>query len=108
MCQLARGDSIGAKEAWEEATMSDYSFEASSEGKFMKVIMEALSEKDIDKFQQTLRARNEVTPFDPWHTTLLLKVKNIIKPTNDEFDDLANETPDMKGGDAAEEMDDLA
>ena len=108
LCQLARGDAIGAKEAWEEATMSDYSFEASSEGKFMKVIMEALSEKDIDKFQQTLRARNEVTPFDPWHTTLLLKVKNIIKPTNDEFDDLANETPDMKGGDAAEEMDDLA
>lgn len=109
LCQLARDDAVGAKEAWEEATMSDYTFEASSEGKFMKVIMEAASEKDIDKFQQTLRARNEISPFDPWHTTLLLKVKNLIKPAEDDFDDLANDDVQQKDGNAAAaEMDDLA
>ena len=29
LCHLARDDTFGAKEAWEEATMSDYSFESS-------------------------------------------------------------------------------
>ena len=47
--------------------------------------MEAANDKDIDKFQQTLHARNEVSPFDPWHTTLLLKVKNLIEPDKIDF-----------------------
>ena len=108
LCHLARDDAVGAKEAWEEATMSDYSFESSGEGKFMKVVMEAANDKDIDKFQQTLHARNEVSPFDPWHTTLLLKVKNFIQPPepDDDFKDLAED--DNNAGTGTSEMDDLA
>ena len=86
--------------------MSDYSFESSGEGKFMKVVIEAANDKDIDKFQQTLHARNEVSPFDPWHTTLLLKVKNLIQPPDDDFKDLAED--DNNAGTGTSEMDDLA
>ena len=74
--------------------------------KFMKVVMEAASDKNLDKFQQTLHARNEVSPFDPWHTTLLLKVKKLIEPDEIDLDDLAED--DNDAGTGTSEMDDLA
>ena len=92
LCHLARGDAIGAQEAFENANARDYTFEASSEGKFGRSIEKSFIDKDKELFQAELRARNEVKPFDDWYTSLLLQIKRQIEPLKDtdDLDDLAD------------------
>ena len=100
-CHLARGDSVGASEGMDEASSRDYTFETSSEGKFTTAVVKAFNEKDAEMFQSQLRSRNEVKPFDEWHTSILLKILKQIKPEETEeevFDDLADDS--AAGGDA--------
>jgi alpha-soluble NSF attachment protein len=105
LCHLAMGDSVGASEAAENASMQDPRFPQGREGAFVLKIVELCKERsDLKEFQSTLSKYNAITALDNWEADILIKIKRKYFPEGDAAlaDDLAGDVDagdDDEGGD---------
>ena len=98
LCHLAMGDSVGANEAAENASMQDPRFPQGREGAFVFKILEICKERtDLSEFQSTLKNYNSITALDNWEAGILIQIKRKYFPEGDAAlaDDLAG---DVDGG----------
>lgn len=77
-CFLARGDTIAASQAWMRYNQLDYTFGDSREGKLLKELIDACDNTDPDLFSQKLFAYDSISKLNPWETSILLRIKNMI------------------------------
>lgn len=85
---LAGGDSVTANLALEKYRSLDPRFAQSREGELLANLCEAFDSKDVDMFVDKLGEYDSVTTLDAWHTTFLVKVKDIMQPSGLEVPDL--------------------
>ena len=78
ICFLARGDTIAASQAYLKYSQIDYTFADSREGKLLKDLIDACDASDSDIFSQKLFAYDSISKLNPWETSILLRVKNMI------------------------------
>ncbi|XP_047333916.1 alpha-soluble NSF attachment protein-like [Impatiens glandulifera] len=90
ICQLCKGngDSIAINNGLERYQDLDPTFAGSREYRLLVDLAEAIDEEDIDKFTGALKEYDSMTQLDAWKTTLLLRVKDMIKAKELEEDDL--------------------
>jgi len=85
LCRLALGDDIGARRAFDKYCSQDPSFMDSREGKLLSDIIKSKEECDIEGFTTTVFNFDSMTKLDPWKTSLLLRVKNMIRAVEDDL-----------------------
>lgn len=78
LCQLANGDSVAADMLLNRAEEIDYSFKGSREGNFAKDLLEAFMSGNTGQFGEITYNYDQISRLDPWHTSVLLQVKNKI------------------------------
>lgn len=78
LCQLCKGDLIGAKRALEQYAELDVTFAGTRENKLLGAIMTAYEGYDVDAFTAAVQEFDSITPLPPFITTLLLRIKNRI------------------------------
>jgi len=105
-CHLAMGDTVGASEAAETASMQDPRFPQGREGTLVYKILELCKERtDVAEFQQTLKSYNQITALSNWEAAILIKIKRTFFPEGDAAleDELAGDVDeqndDTGGGD---------
>jgi len=79
MCHLCVGDIVAVQRALQRYADLDVTFATSREGELLKELTEALDANDKEKFTTAVVNFNSISPLDPWKTTMLLRVKNLIK-----------------------------
>eukprot|EP01114_Cavostelium_apophysatum_P005649 TRINITY_DN16831_c0_g1_i1.p1 TRINITY_DN16831_c0_g1~~TRINITY_DN16831_c0_g1_i1.p1 ORF type:complete len:292 (-),score=93.14 TRINITY_DN16831_c0_g1_i1:70-945(-) len=79
LCYLCSGDDITAKRQLEKYQEMDYSFGSQRECKFLQEIIAAQQDSDVEAFTQAVVEYDSVSKLDQWKTTILLRIKNIIK-----------------------------
>ena len=57
----------------------DVTFPATREAKFVTVIIDAVTAGDQDAFTAAVVEFDAVTRFDNWKTSILIKIKNLIR-----------------------------
>lgn len=76
LCHLALGDTVGANEAADNATMRDPRFPQGREGQLVLNLVELCSRADdVTAFQSALKAYDDVTALGNWETAILIKIK---------------------------------
>ena len=61
----------------------DPSFSDARECKLCKDLLVQCEAFDVDAFTQVVFEYDSISKLDPWKTTLLLKIKNVIKEGGD-------------------------
>jgi len=79
ICHMAKGDTVGARRALERYQEMDVTFASQRECKLCTQLIEACEAYDPDAFTTAVAEFDAVTPLEPFKTTLLLRVKNLIK-----------------------------
>jgi len=82
LCLLAAEDVVGAKKALERYKDMDTTFQAQRECIVLEAILAACEAYDAEAFTTALQDYDRITPLDGWKTTILLRIKNSIKPTS--------------------------
>jgi len=54
-----------------------------SYGCFYQALLSACEENDVDAYTEALRNYDSVSRLDPWHTSLLLRIKKSIEGESD-------------------------
>lgn len=76
LCHLANGDLISAQRGIGRYKEMDPTFAAQRECKFLEQIVKSFAENQVKDFSTACGAFDQVTPFDAWFTTILLRIKN--------------------------------
>jgi len=79
LCYLCSGDAITAKRQLEKYQEMDYTFGSQRECKFLQEIIAANENFDVEAFTQAVVEYDSITKLDQWKTTILLRIKNLIK-----------------------------
>lgn len=88
ICQLCKGDVIAITNALDRYQELDPTFSSTREYRLLADLAAALDEEDVEKFTDAVKEFDSMTKLDEWKTTLLLRVKLLIKAKEDEEDDL--------------------
>ncbi|WOK96560.1 alpha-soluble NSF attachment protein [Canna indica] len=88
ICQLCKGDAVAIMNALELYQEIDPTFSGTREYKLLAELADSMDQGDEMKFTNALQEYDSMTRLDPWKTTLLLRVKNVIKAKEEEEDDL--------------------
>jgi len=72
---LATDDAVRAERCVDTFNDLDYTFAASSEGKFLAALTEAVSAHNVQVFTNTVFQYDQIKKLDPWKTTVLLTMK---------------------------------
>ncbi|KTW25643.1 hypothetical protein T552_03503 [Pneumocystis carinii B80] len=84
LCHLNSGDMVATRRALEHYIDLDITFQSTREYKLLEDILEAIESGDSDLFTEKIREYDQLSKFDKWKTTLLLRIKKSI-----------NEEPDL-------------
>jgi len=79
LCYLCSTDVVSARRQIEKYQEMDYSFGSQRECKFLLEIIAAYENYDVEAFTQAVVDYDTVSKLDPWKTTILLRIKNLIK-----------------------------
>lgn len=82
LCHLCV-DNLNAQIATKRYEEMSPSFADSRECKLLKDLCSKVEEQDVDGFAQVAEDYDSISRFDPWYTTLLLRIKNKIVPEDD-------------------------
>jgi len=85
LLHLALGDLVSAKRALERYPEISVQFTGSRESKFLAEIIAASEKYDVESFTNAVIEYDSITKFDPWHTSLLLKIKEHIKSVDSDL-----------------------
>ncbi|GJT03963.1 alpha-soluble NSF attachment protein-like protein [Tanacetum coccineum] len=88
ICQLCKGDVVAITNALERYQELDPTFSGTREYRLLADLAAALDEEDVVKFTDAVKEFDSMTKLDEWKTTLLLRVKLLLKAKEDEEDDL--------------------
>ncbi|CAH1446693.1 unnamed protein product [Lactuca virosa] len=86
--EIYEGDVIAITNALDRYQELDPTFSATREYRLLADLAAALDEEDVEKFTDAVKEFDSMTKLDEWKTTLLLRVKLLIKAKEDEEDDL--------------------
>eukprot|EP00127_Corallochytrium_limacisporum_P005037 Clim_evm33s197 gene=Clim_evmTU33s197 len=78
ICHLANGDLEGAKKAVQNYCDMFAAFEDSREYRFLKDLIDAVEEEDIEKYTQVVAEYDSVSRLEAWMTSMLLRIKNSV------------------------------
>ncbi|RUS29664.1 soluble NSF attachment protein-like protein, partial [Jimgerdemannia flammicorona] len=78
LCVMSTGDLYGVHQKLEKYINMDVSFEGTRECQFLRAILDAVENGDIDIFTQKVVEYDQMTKLDNWKTTLLLRIKKSI------------------------------
>ncbi|GJS04180.1 alpha-soluble NSF attachment protein-like protein [Tanacetum coccineum] len=83
ICQLCKGDVVAITNALDKYQDMDPTFAGSREYRLLandRICMAAsIDEEDVDKFTDAIKEYDTITKLDAWKTTLLLRVKELLK-----------------------------
>lgn len=79
LCYLCLGDAITAKRQLDKYQEMDYTFGSQRECKFLAEIIKANEDFDVEAFTQAVVEYDSISKLDQWKTTILLRIKNLIK-----------------------------
>ncbi|KAJ0525637.1 putative NSF attachment protein [Helianthus annuus] len=88
ICQLCKGDDVAIRNALEKYQDMDPTFTGSREYKLLADLTASIEEEDVEKFTDAIKEFDSMTKLDAWKTTLLLRVKEMLKAKEMEEDDL--------------------
>ncbi|KAK9076202.1 hypothetical protein SSX86_004535 [Deinandra increscens subsp. villosa] len=88
ICQLCKGDVVAITNALEKYQDLDPTFAGSREYRLLADLAASLDEEDAGKFTDAIKEFDSITKLDAWKTTLLLRVKEMLKAKEMEEDDL--------------------
>ncbi|MFS7943935.1 putative NSF attachment protein [Helianthus anomalus] len=88
ICQLCKGDVVAITNALEKYEDLDPTFSGSREYKLLTALAASIDEEDVEKFTDAIKEFDSITKLDAWKTTLLLRVKEMLKAKEMEDDDL--------------------
>ncbi|MER8077797.1 hypothetical protein, partial [Acinetobacter pittii] len=82
LCHLCV-DTLNAQIAIKRYEEMSPAFDDSRECKLLKDISAKIEARDVEGFSQVVQDYDSISRFDPWYTTLLLRIKNQINPEDD-------------------------
>ncbi|OCK74200.1 alpha-soluble NSF attachment protein [Lepidopterella palustris CBS 459.81] len=85
ICSLATGDMVGMNAALERYRDLDPSFIQQREHQLLVDLTQSVTDGDQEMFSEKLFAYDQMSKLDRWKTTLLLRVKNTIEETGEDF-----------------------
>ncbi|KAL8254295.1 hypothetical protein R6Q59_032516 [Mikania micrantha] len=88
ICQLRKGDVVAITNALDNYQDLDPTFAGSREYKLLSALAASVDEEDVEKFTDAIKEFDSITKLDAWKTTLLLRVKEMLKAKEMEDDDL--------------------
>ncbi|XP_047328682.1 alpha-soluble NSF attachment protein [Impatiens glandulifera] len=90
ICQLCKGkgETVAISNALEQYQDLDPTFSGTREYRLLADLAEAIDQEDVAKFTEALKEYDSMTQLDAWKTTLLLRVKDMLKAKELEEDDL--------------------
>ncbi|KAK1408711.1 hypothetical protein QVD17_40712 [Tagetes erecta] len=88
ICQLCKGDVVAITNALEKYQDMDPTFTNTREYRLLADLAASLDEEDVEKFTDAIKEFDSMTKLDAWKTTLLLRVKEVLKAKEMEEDDL--------------------
>ncbi|KAI3694156.1 hypothetical protein L1987_77117 [Smallanthus sonchifolius] len=88
ICQLCKGDVVAITNALEKYQDLDPNFAGSREYKLLMALAASVDEEGVEKFTDAIKEFDSITKLDAWKTTLLLRVKEMLKAKEMEDDDL--------------------
>nr|GEY33152.1 alpha-soluble NSF attachment protein 2-like [Tanacetum cinerariifolium] len=88
ICQLCKGDVVAITNALDKYQDMDPSFAGSREYRLLADLAAAIDDEDVENFTNAIKDFDSVTKLDAWKTTLLLRVKEMLKAKEMEEDDL--------------------
>ena len=97
LCLTAMGDCVALSEGLEKCKNIDYSFGTSRECTFMEKICESIQNSDSEMYATACAEFDNISPLDPWKTTLLLKGRkhmDVDAGDDNNDDDVASEGGD--------------
>ena len=100
LCLTARGDCVALSEGIGKCKEIDYSFSSSRECTFLERLCLAMQEQDLPEYASACAEYDNITPLDPWKTSLLLRGRQHIEVDVGEADDGGDMVEDeVDGGD---------
>ncbi|CAI9302599.1 alpha-soluble NSF attachment protein [Lactuca sativa] len=88
ICQLCKGDVVAITNALDKYQDMDPTFSGSREYRLLAELAASIDEEDVEKFTDAIKEFDSITKLDAWKTTLLLRVKDMLKAKELEEDDL--------------------
>ncbi|XP_076889502.1 alpha-soluble NSF attachment protein-like isoform X1 [Bidens hawaiensis] len=88
ICQLCKADVVAITNALEKYEDMDPTFSGSREYKLLEALAASIDEEDVEKFTDAIKEFDSKTKLDAQKTTLLLRVKEMLKAKEMEEDDL--------------------
>ncbi|GJW93531.1 alpha-soluble NSF attachment protein-like protein [Tanacetum coccineum] len=88
ICQLCKGDIVAITNALNKYQDMDPTFAGSREYRLLADLADSIDDEDVEKFTDAIKDFDSVTKLDAWKTTLLLRVKEMLKAKEMEEDDL--------------------
>ncbi|KAI3748896.1 hypothetical protein L6452_12310 [Arctium lappa] len=88
ICQLCKGDVVAITNALDKYQDMDPTFSGSREYRLLADLAASIDEEDVVKFTDAIKEYDSMTKLDAWKTTLLLRVKDLLKAKEMEEDDL--------------------
>ncbi|KAF2262373.1 alpha-soluble NSF attachment protein [Lojkania enalia] len=85
ICQLCTGDMVGVNAALDKYRDIDPSFTQQREHQLLVDLATAVQEGDQEMFADKLFQYDQLSKLDKWKTTLLLRIKNTIEETGEDF-----------------------
>jgi len=79
LCRLATGDEVAFERAFGDYNSIDATFSGTREHKLLEDIAKAFKEENVELFTNVVFEFDSITKLDPWKTTMLLRIKNLIK-----------------------------
>ncbi|KAH7398818.1 alpha-soluble NSF attachment protein [Phaeosphaeria sp. MPI-PUGE-AT-0046c] len=85
ICQLCTGDQVGVNTALDRYRDLDPSFVQQREHQLLVDLTQAVQDGDQEAFADKLFQYDQLSKLDKWKTTLLLRIKNTIEETGEDF-----------------------
>ncbi|KAK5045915.1 hypothetical protein LTR84_008701 [Exophiala bonariae] len=85
ICHLAAGDQVATRRALDQYRELDNSFASTRENMLLTDLVGCVEEGDQEGFADKLYQFDQLSKLDKWKTTLLLRVKNKIENTEEDF-----------------------
>lgn len=85
ICQLCTGDQVGVNAALDRYRDLDPSFVQQREHQLLADLAQAVQDGDQEAFADKLFQYDQLSKLDKWKTTLLLRIKNTIEETGEDF-----------------------
>lgn len=85
ICQLCTGDNVGVNAALDRYRDLDPAFTQQREHQLLVDLAGAVEQGDQEAFADKLFQFDQMSKLDKWKTTLLLRIKNTIEETGEDF-----------------------